>query len=159
MEDIPQVISESVVRTVTRAAEPNLVLTNLLQPVPMELNETFSEEFLGTIPGTTDWISPNDEPPQVEPIDSGASVGIQLRKFGLMMGFSEEVLARSRAQRNSLRGRRLTTLLEKQRQGLLTEGERPELHALMHSCSGLWSRHEEALTEAIRRGLRPPLDQ
>ena len=71
----------------------------------------------------------------------------------------EEVLARSRAQRNSLRGRRLTTLLEKQRQGLLTEGERPELHALMHSCSGLWSRHEEALTEAIRRGLRPPLDQ
>lgn len=96
VEDIPQVISESVVRTITRAAEPNLVLTSLLQSVPMELHETFSEEFLGTIPGTTDWISPNDEPPHVEPIDSGATVGVQLRKCGLMMGFSEEVLARSK---------------------------------------------------------------
>jgi hypothetical protein len=96
VEDIPQIISEAVVRTISRAAEPNLVLTSLLQSVPMELSETFSEEFLGTIPGTADWISPNDEPPHVEPIDSGATVGIQLRKFGLMMNFSEEVLARSK---------------------------------------------------------------
>jgi len=96
VEDIPQVINEAVVKTITRAAEPRMVLANLLMPIPMEMDETFSEEMLGTIPGTADWISPGDEPPAVEPISSGSTVGQALRKFGLMLNFSEEVLARSK---------------------------------------------------------------
>ena len=71
----------------------------------------------------------------------------------------EDVLALSRAQRNSPEGRCLTTLLENQRQGLLTERERPTLLDLMQGYGELWPRHSEALTEAIRRGLRPPLDE
>jgi hypothetical protein len=49
-------------------------------------------------------------------------------------------------------------LLEKQREGTLTESERPELLALMHVYEQLWVRQSEALAEAVRRGLRKPLE-
>ena len=53
--------------------------------------------------------------------------------------------------------RRLSGLLERQREGMLTESERPELLALMQVYNQLWIRQSEALAEAVRRGLRKPL--
>ena len=71
---------------------------------------------------------------------------------------NEDVLALSKAQMGSAQGRRLSKLLEKQREGTLTESERPELLALMHVYERLWVRQSEALAEAVRRGLRKPLE-
>ncbi len=71
---------------------------------------------------------------------------------------NEDVLALSKAQMRPAQGRRLSELLEKQREGTLTESERPELLALMHVYERLWVRQSEALAEAVRRGLRKPLE-
>ncbi len=70
----------------------------------------------------------------------------------------EDVLALSRAQMKPAQGRRLSELLEKQRESVLTESERPELLALMQVYSQLWIRQSEALAEAVRRGLRELLE-
>jgi len=70
----------------------------------------------------------------------------------------EDVLALSKAQMELEQGQRLSKLLGKQREGTLTEGERPELLALMQVYDQLWIRQSEALAEAVRRGLRKPLD-
>ena len=70
----------------------------------------------------------------------------------------EDVLALSRAQMKPAQRRRLSELLEKQREGALAKGERPELLALMQVYSQLWIRQSEALAEAVRRGLREPLE-
>lgn len=70
----------------------------------------------------------------------------------------EDVLALSKAQMRPARGRRLSELLKKQREGELTESERPELLALMQVYNQLWIRQSEALAEAVRRGLRRPLE-
>ena len=70
----------------------------------------------------------------------------------------EDVLALSRAQMKPAQGRRLSGLLEKQREGALAKGERPELLALMQVYSQLWIRQSEALAEAVRRGLRELLE-
>jgi len=73
--------------------------------------------------------------------------------------FSDErLLALCSTQMKSAQGGRLTELLEKQRESLLTESERPELLALMQIYDQLWVRQSEALAEAVRRGLRPPLE-
>ena len=71
---------------------------------------------------------------------------------------NEDVLALSKAQMRPAQGRRLSELLEKQGEGVLTESERPELLALMHVYDQLWIRQSEALAEAVRRGLRKPLE-
>jgi len=70
----------------------------------------------------------------------------------------EKVLELSRAQMRPAQGRRLSKLLEKQREGVLAESERSELLALMQAYNQLWIRQSEALTEAVRRGLRKPLE-
>lgn len=70
----------------------------------------------------------------------------------------EDVLALSKAQMGSAQGRRLNELLEKQREGVLPDNERSELLALMQVYDQLWIRQPEALAEAVRRGLRKPLD-
>ena len=69
----------------------------------------------------------------------------------------EEVLALCKARMRPAQGRRLSELLEKQREGTLTERERPELLAVMQVYNQLWVRQSEALAEAVRRGLRKPL--
>jgi hypothetical protein len=69
----------------------------------------------------------------------------------------EEVLALSQAQMETTLGERLGALLEKQREGTLTEAEHSELMALMQVYEQLWLRQSEALAEAVRRGLRAPL--
>lgn len=96
VEDIPEVIQTSVVRSVARAAEPNLVLTPLLSRIQMEEDEIFSEEFMGSIVGIADWLSPNDEPPLVTPLSTQSTAGQYLKKFGLMLEFDETLLRRSR---------------------------------------------------------------
>jgi len=70
----------------------------------------------------------------------------------------EDVLALSKVQMRPVQGRRLSELLEKQREGVLTESEHPELLALMQVYQQLWVRQSEALDEAVRRGLRKPLE-
>ncbi len=70
----------------------------------------------------------------------------------------DDVLALSKAQMRPAQGRRLSELLEKQREGELTGSERPELLALMQVYKQLWTRQSEALAEAVRRGLRRPLE-
>jgi len=66
----------------------------------------------------------------------------------------EDVLALSKAQMRPAEGRRLSELLEKQREGKLAGSERSELLALMQVYDQLWIRQSEALAEAVRRGLR-----
>ena len=70
----------------------------------------------------------------------------------------EDVLALSKAPMRRAQGRRLSELLEKQREGVLPESEGPELLALMQIYDQLWIRQSEALAEAVRRGLRKPLE-
>ena len=69
----------------------------------------------------------------------------------------EEVLALAGGQMEMTQGQRLSALLEKQREGLLTTSERPELLALIQLYEQLWIRQSEALAEAVRRKLREPL--
>jgi hypothetical protein len=52
---------------------------------------------------------------------------------------------------------RLTELLDKRQNDETDETEAAELAALIHTYSSLWLRQSEALAEAVRRGLRPPL--
>jgi hypothetical protein len=70
----------------------------------------------------------------------------------------EDVLELSKAQMRQEQGRRLSELLEKQREGKLAGSERPELLALMQVYNQLWIRQSEALAEAARRGLQRPLE-
>ena|SRR6266545_3994882 len=53
---------------------------------------------------------------------------------------------------------RLSDLLEKRRNGERVPDEDAELAALMQSYQSIWLRQSEALAEAVRRGLRPPLE-
>ncbi|OGO42334.1 MAG: hypothetical protein A2Z04_08880 [Chloroflexi bacterium RBG_16_57_9] len=69
-----------------------------------------------------------------------------------------EVLALSRLQMPHEQGQQMGELLVKQREGELEESERPELLALMQVYERLWIRQSEALAEAVRRGLREPLE-
>jgi hypothetical protein len=70
----------------------------------------------------------------------------------------EQILILSQAQMETNLGERLGTLLEKQREGTLAEAEHSELLALMQLYEQRWLRQSEALAEAVRRGLRAPLE-
>lgn len=70
----------------------------------------------------------------------------------------EDVLALSEVQMEPTQGQRLSELLEKQREGMLSENTRAELLALMQLYERLWIRKSEALAEALRRGLRKSLE-
>jgi hypothetical protein len=69
-----------------------------------------------------------------------------------------EVVALSQLQMPPEQGQRLGELLVRQREGELAEGERLELLTLMRIYERLWVRQSEALAEAVRRGLRKPLE-
>jgi hypothetical protein len=70
----------------------------------------------------------------------------------------EDVLALSQVQMNPLQGQRLSELLKKQREETLTRTSRSELLALVQLYEQFWIRQSEALAEAVRRGLRTPLE-
>ena len=68
-----------------------------------------------------------------------------------------EVLKLTELQMGPEQDRRLSTLLQRQQAGELSEAERPELLALMQYYQEALLRKAQALQEAVRRGLREPL--
>jgi hypothetical protein len=71
---------------------------------------------------------------------------------------NEEVIARSELQMEVEQDRRLSELLHKQQAGKISEAERIELQALMRVYEMGLLRKSQALAEAVRRGLREPLE-
>ncbi len=76
-----------------------------------------------------------------------------------MSGWSDEqvLAAADDPGISSIEDRQLSELLHRQQAGILTEAERPELAALMELYQSQLLRKAQALREAVRRGLRPPL--
>lgn len=70
----------------------------------------------------------------------------------------DDVLALSQLKMQAEQGERLSLLLGKQREGQLTQADRDDLLTLVQIYGQLWIRQSEALAEAVKRGLRPPLD-
>jgi hypothetical protein len=68
------------------------------------------------------------------------------------------VLAAADVQIPPAEDERLSDLLTRQQAGTLTDTERPELAALMELYQRLLLRKAQALREAVRRGLRAPLE-
>lgn len=71
---------------------------------------------------------------------------------------NEEVLALTELQMEPTQDQRLSTMLDRQQAGELTEAERPELLALMQVYQEGLLRKAQALHEAVRRGLCERLD-
>ena len=69
-----------------------------------------------------------------------------------------EVLALTKIKMKPAQGKHLAELQRKQSESVLTNVEQTELLALMQTYNQLWIRQSEALAEAVRRGLRKPLD-
>jgi hypothetical protein len=67
-----------------------------------------------------------------------------------------EVLELTELQMEPEQDRRLSTLLQRQQAGELSDAERPEPLALMQGYQEALLRKAQALQEAIRRGLRAP---
>ena len=70
----------------------------------------------------------------------------------------EEVLALTALQMKPAQDRRLSLLLGRQQAGSLTKVERFELFTLMQVYQEGLLRKAQALREAVRRGLREPLE-
>jgi hypothetical protein len=70
----------------------------------------------------------------------------------------EAVLALTALQMPPAQDRRLSTLLQRQQARELSTAERTELLALMQSYEEGLLRRAQALQEAVRRGLRAPLE-
>lgn len=69
----------------------------------------------------------------------------------------EEVLALTELQLPPAQDKLLSTLLDRQQAGSLTEAERAELATLVQAYQEGLLRKAQALEEAVRRGLREPL--
>lgn len=70
----------------------------------------------------------------------------------------QEILELADAQLAPDQDRRLSVLLDKQQRGDLAVEERSELASLMQVYQERLLRKAQALNEAVRRGLRQPLD-
>lgn len=70
----------------------------------------------------------------------------------------EEVLKQAELQMTPEQDRRLSTLLHRQQAGELSDTERAEMLALMQVYLEGPLRKAQALREAVRRGLRAPLE-
>jgi hypothetical protein len=68
-----------------------------------------------------------------------------------------EVVAAADAELPAQQDQRLSDMLYRQQAGTLTDAERPELTSLMHVYQERLLRKALALHEAVRRGLREPL--
>lgn len=69
----------------------------------------------------------------------------------------QEVLAICDLQMDARQSERLSELLERRREGVLNDDKRPELWALMRVYERALVHKSEGLVEAVRRGLRRPL--
>jgi hypothetical protein len=70
----------------------------------------------------------------------------------------EEVLSQAELQMAPNQDRRLSALLHRQQAGKLSDTERAEMLALMQVYLEGLLRKAQALCEAVRRGLREPLE-
>ena len=68
-----------------------------------------------------------------------------------------EVLNATAAEMQPVDDQRLSSLLDQQQAGTLTSPERAELTGLLQLYQALLLRKAEALREAVKRGLREPL--
>ncbi len=71
---------------------------------------------------------------------------------------NDQVLATTGAQMPPTEDQRLTQLLDRQQGGVLDDEERTELRSLLASYQTGLLRKARALAEAVRRGLRGPLE-
>lgn len=69
----------------------------------------------------------------------------------------DEVLALTTVQMDEAQGKRLNNLLDMQQAGTLTDEDHHSLMALMQIYNQLWLRQAEALAEAVKRGIHPPM--
>jgi hypothetical protein len=69
-----------------------------------------------------------------------------------------DVLALAELQMHPDQGRRLSVLLDRQQAGALPDAERAELLVLMQLYQEGLLRKAQALHEAVKRGLREPLE-
>ena len=69
----------------------------------------------------------------------------------------EEVLTMCGLEMTAVQSNRLSTLLDKQREGELSSDERPELWALMRVYERALLHRSDALVEAVKRDLLEPL--
>jgi len=76
----------------------------------------------------------------------------------MMISWSdEEVLAATESELPCLEDQRLSDLLHRQQAGTLAAPEQPELQVLLEMYQRGLLRKAQALREAVRRGLREPL--
>jgi hypothetical protein len=71
---------------------------------------------------------------------------------------NEEILVLARSKMAPNQDIRMSSLLAKQRENELGEGESEELKALMQVYQEGWLRQTTALAEAVQRGLMEPMD-
>lgn len=70
----------------------------------------------------------------------------------------DEIVSLTHLRMERKADRRLSLLLDRQQSGEVTELERAELAALLREYEIGLLRQSQALAEAVRRGLRPPLE-
>jgi hypothetical protein len=86
-------------------------------------------------------------------------LGTPVEKELALSGWSDaEVLAGAETQMPPAEDERLSLLLDRQQADLLTSAERTELAALMQRYQEGLLHKARSLREAVRRGLRPPLE-
>jgi hypothetical protein len=92
----------------------------------------------------------------LQPLGASGAMGTQVTPVAELA--DREVLAAANAQMEPVPARRLSELLERQQAGILTPDEHPELQALLQLDQDGLLRKAQALHEAVRRGLREPLE-
>ena len=93
------------------------------------------------------------------------TIALSLQPLGTAASQSEdfrsrsdaEVLNATAAEMQPVDDQRLSSLLDQQQAGTLTSPERAELTGLLQLYQALLLRKAEALREAVKRGLREPL--
>ena len=70
---------------------------------------------------------------------------------------NDDVLVLTTIQMDKSQATHLNSLLDMQQAGTLREEDHLSLVALMQIYNQLWIRQSEALAEAVRRGIHPPL--
>lgn len=89
---------------------------------------------------------------------SFSPVGEPTEDYQSVSGMSDkEVIKLSELQMEPKQDRRFSKLLDKQQAGTLNQREQSELLALMQVYQENLLRKAQALSEAVRRGLREPL--
>ena len=129
------------------AVEVTLTLPETLVEQARRFGQTTQQDAEDVLADALEWLSPliEDSP---EAIFSPPVAALT----------DKEVLELANAQLDVAQNRRLGDLLAKAKAAGLSVAERYELAALMMTCQIGRLRKSEALAEAVRRGLRAPLN-